>query len=396
MGAEPGGLPPTPRRCRHEEGELLRRIVGVVRYPLPGTVGPGMDLDALVVEEDLHGLPGPLRPHLPADVSRRQGVVGSVEDDVVVGMDGALLPEGPLEGRVRKGRETMLLLREEDLVGPFLRRAVDLPSDLLPAPVKGAVVRLGDIPEDPAGEEVLPDGGNDALHLALVLRRPYPGGIGDEAEVALHVRVCPVHRGIVDVRLHHTGPEVVEDNPLRHAAEEGKGPLVAVEPGVRVLAKDEADEPVAARGEGHDEGPCPSSPFPLRVVHETGVPEVDLGLLARGRLHADRHLRPAVGELLPQVSPERRVAHLYAEGLLKEPPHLLARHVRVIEPCLYVVVMAGEEVPGGGIVGGAAGVHHVLQPGGELMLPGERALPVYAGGPCHADIFADGLPVDAE
>lgn len=98
------------------------------------------------------GLHGPLHPHLPADVSRRQGIVGSVEDDVVVGMDGALLPEGPLEWCVRKGREVMLLLREEALVGPFLRRAVNLPSYLLPAPVKGTVVRLGDIPEDPAGE----------------------------------------------------------------------------------------------------------------------------------------------------------------------------------------------------------------------------------------------------
>lgn len=163
-----------------------------------------------------------------------------------------------LEGGLRKGDEKMLLLPQEGLVGFFLCRTVDLNADFLPAPAKGAVVGLGDIPEGSAGEEVLPDRGHRPFHLALVLRGSYPGGISNESVVALHVGVRSVYGGVVYVSLHHARLQVVEDYPFGYAAEEGEGPLVAVEPGTRVLAEDEPDELVAACGEGHDEGPCPA------------------------------------------------------------------------------------------------------------------------------------------
>lgn len=50
----------------------------------------------------------------------------------------------------------------------------------------------------------------------------------------------------------------------------------------------------------------------LWIMHEAGVAEVDLGLLARGGLHADRHRGSPEGELPPEVALYGGIANLYS------------------------------------------------------------------------------------
>src|SRR5271157_5623239 len=102
MRTELGCLLPAPGRRRHEKGELLGRVVRLIRHPPSRAMGTGMNLDALLVQEDLGDFLGSLRPYFLSNIPRRQRVVGLVEDDVVVGVDGALLPQRALEGGRRK------------------------------------------------------------------------------------------------------------------------------------------------------------------------------------------------------------------------------------------------------------------------------------------------------
>lgn len=120
---------PAPCRCRRE-GELFGRIVRLVRHPCSRQGRPGVQLYPLIVEEDLHRFVRPLHPDLLPDVSRRQGIVGFIENDMMVRMDGASLPGWVFEGCFGQRLQLVLLFGKEDRVGFSLRRAVDLLPDL--------------------------------------------------------------------------------------------------------------------------------------------------------------------------------------------------------------------------------------------------------------------------
>ena len=113
MGTELGCLLSAPRGRRHEEGEFLRRIVRLIRHPSSRAYGTaGWSLIRSWSRKISTVLYVPFDPYLLADISRRQGVVGLVEDDVMVGMDGALLPQGTFEGQSRAAASDGASLRQ--------------------------------------------------------------------------------------------------------------------------------------------------------------------------------------------------------------------------------------------------------------------------------------------
>lgn len=149
------------------------------------------------------------------------------------------------------------------------------------------------------------------FNLSLLPGVPCFRRIGDKAAVAFEVGIGVVDGRVADVGFHNAGFEVVENNPRRHALEPCKGTFVAVRPCGDALMEDEADEPVAAIGEGHDEGPCLALLLHRWVVHEAGVSEVDLGLVAGRRLDADGHVRGGSGKLLSYLPLDGRIGDVY-------------------------------------------------------------------------------------
>ncbi|OPY62442.1 MAG: hypothetical protein A4E57_03988 [Syntrophorhabdaceae bacterium PtaU1.Bin034] len=123
---------------------------------------------------------------------------------------------------------------------------------------------------------------------------------------------------------------------------------MAVEPHACILMEHEADELVTTAGEGHDEGPRPAHPLRVRIVHETGIAEVNLGFLSGRRLDADGRLGSPVGELRAEIPLDGRIAHVDPVILSQEPPHLFRRHLLVFEeqsgelpwPCYWGITLA--------------------------------------------------------
>ena len=108
---ELGRPPAAPHRGAHEEGDLLRRVVGKVGLLPPLDAGVG--LDEHTVQEDLdavRSLPGvdPL-----ADEAPGHRVQGLAHLDVDIGVDRGCRPPGQLEGMAGKSQQHASLLGVE-------------------------------------------------------------------------------------------------------------------------------------------------------------------------------------------------------------------------------------------------------------------------------------------
>ena len=141
-----------PHRGAHEEGDLLRRVVGHVGLLAPLDAGVGLDENP--VQEDLdavRSLPGvdPL-----ADEAPGHGVQGLAHLDVDIGVDRGPRPAGQLERMAGKSDQHLLLLGVEQSLGSD---TVKGPARALvghvPAPAHGV-----DLHVDQGGELVRPSG----------------------------------------------------------------------------------------------------------------------------------------------------------------------------------------------------------------------------------------------
>lgn len=133
--------------------------------------------------------------------------------------------------------------------------------------------------------------------------------------------LCEVPVAPLDDRVMEEGPdngrlEIIDYHFFRHAPKPLEGLPVAPKPGLDLLVEDEGGVLVAAVGEGHDEDPRFLQLSCLGVGHLAGRAEVDLGLLSRADLDADKSL--GVGRLqMKDEAPERRVAARVAVVLLQ-------------------------------------------------------------------------------
>ena len=108
-----------------------------------------------------------------------------------------------------------------------------------------------------------------------------------EAVVLGALAVGGLDEGVVPAGLRDAGFEVVDDHPLRDAAEELEGALVAAQPGGHGLVEDEGHEAVAAPSQGHDKGPGRAGDAGVGILQAADRAEIDLGFLAGGALDAD-------------------------------------------------------------------------------------------------------------
>ena len=142
-----------------------------------------------------------------------------------------------------------------------------------------------------AAQEVALDVVNAALlDFALVLRRAHPTRCDQEAVMLGALAVGLLHLGFVPLGIDNRRLEVVDDQPLGHAAEELQRPTMAPQPRRELLVEDELDVLVATEGQGHDEGPTLAPVPAARVEHAAGVAKVNLGFFAWRPLDAHDHI----------------------------------------------------------------------------------------------------------
>ncbi len=287
-GADRRGLLLAPARRLEEEVHLIRGQVVVEGATLAGPGGEMRGHQRVGVEElDLSGRgthPEPL-----ADQPVGRGVVGPREHHVAVGMELGLLPGHRRPGRGRQGEERRALDGLEEDERLLLDRAVAPAPRGLHTPAERVLVRVVDVAERPARQAVAAHVVDAPLfHLPLVLRRLGPAGGDEEAVVLGQLPVDALHFGVVEHGPDDGGLQVVEHHPARDSLKPLERRAVTPAPGGDGLVEDELDVLVAAERQRQHEGPGPAEAVPVGIEHEAGRPEVHLGFLPRGRLHADR------------------------------------------------------------------------------------------------------------
>jgi len=164
-------------------------------------------------------------------------------------------------------------------------RPVNGHAELFAAPGQRPLAGVINVQERAASQHLLAHNSDLPLDLALVLRLARLGRIDQKVMVFGAVRIRAVGGGIVDVRTENAGREVVQDHDLRNTLEEFERPTVAVDPCFGVLLKYKPHESMPGMGQHHDERPRLAHAPPLRVVKLADIPEIDLRLQSRGRLH---------------------------------------------------------------------------------------------------------------
>lgn len=211
---------------------------------------------AASLEEDLHGVGRDPELHRLFDQLIGHAVVVARQFDVVVDVDPGLLPFGVFVGCLRQRPEggSVEVLKEAS-AGAF---------ELL----EGLLVELGELFGDggielvEAEKATMAKRGHDPalhhldgfFHLGLVPGVAGPGGDDDRAVVPGHVAVGGVEVGLVAAGLRDGRLEVVGDGDLGHAAEEGEGLPVRLDPVRQALAhRGPAEGVVAGPQDGHEE-----------------------------------------------------------------------------------------------------------------------------------------------
>jgi len=226
-----------------------------------------------------------------ADIPVGHGVYTPGHGGVAIPADLGLLPGDHFPGLVRKQQKMVFLLLGEVFQGPLPGGAVDAPAGYLETPPDGFLAGLLQASELPTPPEAVPDVRHNPFNPRIVFRVAAPARVNQGVIVSGQLRIDAVELRIVDIRLDHAVPEVVQHQATRHTPEEFEGKHVAFQPRLKVQAQHRTDEHVAAEGQHHRKGPDSAPPAGRRFQPLSQVTEVDLGLRAR------RNLRPPDGDL---------------------------------------------------------------------------------------------------
>ena len=213
-----------------------------------------MDLDQLAVEIDPDQARVAADVDLGADVAGRDGVEGPLELDVVIGVDGALGPGGPIEGLGRQRQERGLLLGLEHDARGAARGAVEAGAGQVAAPAsrRGPACRRDRgrprPGRNPGGRTGCP---RSTFGFPVAWRGH--GRVDEEAAVLRVLEEDPVDLGRVAIGARDDGLEIVDHEPADHALKEGPRRLQPREDRRQVLAEGDPQEGVPAEGQRDEE-----------------------------------------------------------------------------------------------------------------------------------------------
>jgi hypothetical protein len=206
----------------------------------PGWLARSWGGDRVVVgREQLDGARAAADPQPLADQAEGRRVVAALEDHVAIAVQHRLLPDRqvvrPARQRPQRRPFELLELLERALPG----RAMLASAGHVAAPGAELGVQLVEWGRRSAGQEVALDVVDPALlDLPLQVRRPRWVGIDAGAVVLGALAV-----GALDQRVVHAGTQdgclqIVQDDPLRHAAQHLEGVAVQEQPGPDALIED--------------------------------------------------------------------------------------------------------------------------------------------------------------
>jgi len=229
LGSYLCGFDPAIRRCRHQIGQLLGRIIcGSVRQ-VPGLSARAWNLISSPWRKILTSLVSP-GPHLPANVACGKRVVRPIKDNMMIRMNRTLLPLGALKGFCRKRTKRWDFLLEEDLPRSPLGRPMNLHPDLFLGPPQRPLVGLVDVPECPACQKLLPYNRHTPFHFPLVTGRSQTGWVDHEPVMPLQLTISPVQGRIVKIRLQNPTAKIIDYHGSRNSSKIFEGPPVTVDP----------------------------------------------------------------------------------------------------------------------------------------------------------------------
>jgi len=288
-----------------------------VRVPLTRLLRPYVRRYQLVVARvELHTLASaPYAYGLPNEPERNR-VEALLEDHVTVTGDGRLLPQRQVVGAWREGFERGPL--DGLKLNERLREGGAVFAQAGGGKAPGAHVGIGLRQQGgrAAAEEIAFDVVDAALlDLALVLGRAHAAG-GDEKAVVLGtLTIALLDERVIAQRADDGSLEIVTDDALGNAAEEGEGVDVEPDPGCDGLVEHELNVLVAAPGKGHDKDPGGAQETGQGVDELAGSAEVDLSFLTGVTLDPNRGVRRARLE----------VAHEAVDGVIGADEALLAQ-----------------------------------------------------------------------
>jgi len=266
--------------CLQETGEfVLGEVVrmGKAFSRLLGTLVGGEELVILVVDPHLRH--APTYPEFLAHEAKGSGVVGVVENEIVVAVEAGLLHDCHIVGSLREGEQPLALGLPKAVERAFLGSAVKSFSGFSQTPEACCGIDSREIgPLSPCPETAL-DIGNASLDFAFVLRSAGSAGSDAKTVVLGAFYVGAIGDGIVYGGVDDGGFEVVADDPLGYGCEEGEGVDMQFQPGFDPLVGDKLQILVSAPGEGHDKG-VDFLAFAVFLGQASDLSEIDLCLFA--------------------------------------------------------------------------------------------------------------------
>lgn len=247
-------------------------------------LNPGMNADLLhLLVIDAHNPGLGADPDAPADILRRDRVVGLGELHMAVAVDGAwcLLETG--EEHRRQGPQCGPLDGIETLEDLLAHGAVNAGVGDGGLPMGEENILLGEARKLAAPERVLLYVVDPALDLALVPGHRGLGGREERLVVPAKLEQLGIEVRIIPIRLDDSGLEVVDDHAQRHAAKVSE--CVFQTPDERLGGLSPDGLGVALAGMTED-APKNMGPAALTISDNPGAAaKVDLHLFARQALH---------------------------------------------------------------------------------------------------------------
>lgn len=222
------GLQDHALRVAHRVGDELCGVVRIVGAALAGFEA-GIGPRQLATAVGAHELAVGAHPYGAPDVLRGQGVQRLVELDVVVRVDFALLPRRRIETLGDERAERSLLEGGEDDQRLLPGGPVATLARHLGAPANGVAAHVIQVEPRLAAKETLANVLDVAFHLRLAGGMTHHGRVDHEAAVRGVLVEGALEDRIVAVGLGHRRPQIVDDDPPRHAAEVFPGVLEALD-----------------------------------------------------------------------------------------------------------------------------------------------------------------------
>jgi hypothetical protein len=271
--------------------------------------GPIMRCDELVaLGVKLDGATAPADPHLLADQSKGRRIVRLLKGDVAIPMDLQLCPRREVvrmaRQRLKRGVLDRPKARQRWVTGcPVDPHAGGLLDPLPQFPIE-VIVWLGIASRQEVALDVV-----DAALLDLPFQ---PGGdrwirIDPKAIMVGALAIAPLGQRLVDAGMHDRALEVVQDNPLRHAAQKVERVPMTQQSGFQALIKHDLGIQMPAPGEDQDKQPRFARASVPWIEHPAGKAKVDLRLAAGFGFHP-HHRVGLLGLEVLDHAPDRAVA----------------------------------------------------------------------------------------